>query len=142
MAHDYLSIPALFFYVGMYRWSIGCMQNLKFGGFQKLHSGYLDGWINVESEVHFFMIFNLVRAITQIVHKFLVNKIMFKNWWGSGTNGEKCMDQNIVFQFPILDYKLSGHEFRLNFIHTLLAIRSSPVMSRDSLFQDQIWFLL
>ena len=44
----------------------------------------------------------------------------------------------LFFKFLILDYKLSGHEFRLNFIHALLAIRSSPVMSRDSLFQDQI----
>ena len=25
----------------------GHMKNLKFGGLQKLHAGYLDGWINI-----------------------------------------------------------------------------------------------
>ena len=27
------------------------MHQLKFGGLQKLRAGYLDGWINVDSEI-------------------------------------------------------------------------------------------
>ena len=29
----------------------GSMDPLKFGGLQKLHVGYLGGWINVDSEI-------------------------------------------------------------------------------------------
>ena len=59
MARDYLAIPATSC-IAECSFSMsartddphqGCMHQLKFGGLQKLHAGYLDGWINVDLEI-------------------------------------------------------------------------------------------
>jgi len=59
MAHNYLAIPATSCIAecsfSMSAWTDdphwGRMHKLKFGGLQKLHAGYLDGQINVDSEI-------------------------------------------------------------------------------------------
>ncbi len=59
MARDYLAVPATTC-IAERSFSMsartddprrGCMQQLKFGGLQKLRAGYLDGRINVDSEI-------------------------------------------------------------------------------------------
>jgi len=59
MARDYLAIPATSciaehsFFMSAHTDNPcqGRMQTLKFGGLQKLRAGYLDGRINVDSEI-------------------------------------------------------------------------------------------
>ena len=59
MAHDYLAIPATSC-IAEHSFSMSAwtddphrdrMHQLKFGSLQKLRAGYLDGWINVDSEI-------------------------------------------------------------------------------------------
>ena len=59
MAHDYLAIPAMSC-IAERSFSMsartddprrGCRHQLKFGGLQKLRAGYLDGRIDVDSEI-------------------------------------------------------------------------------------------
>ena len=59
MARDYLAIPATSC-IAERSFSMsgrtddprrGCMHQFKFGGLQKLRAGYLDGRINVDSEI-------------------------------------------------------------------------------------------
>ena len=59
MACDYLAISATSCIAERLFFMSGCtddphqgsMHPLKFGGLQKLHAGYLDGWTNVDSEI-------------------------------------------------------------------------------------------